>query len=228
MSFRIFKLNMRGLEPQSQVSQPTPALVLPRLTEEYPPFYIGLTMPGRTFTIANQITILRLIFVPLFAILAIDGRYRSALVVLAVAAASDVADGFVARVFHQQSVLGVALDPAADKLLMSTAYLVLSFRGALPWWLTFLVLCRDAGIVLTVLLIALVSSYRSFPPTVWGKLCTISQVAALLAAVSARAGLSFATPELVRFLVYLAGALTVISGIHYLIIGRQRFNEKPS
>src|SRR5579883_2552879 len=103
-------------------------------------------MSGRTFTVANQITTLRLIFVPLFAVLAVDGRYGGALVVLAIAAASDVVDGMVARVFHQQSALGVALDPAADKLLMSTAYLVLSFRAALVAYFSGLVPgCRNCS-----------------------------------------------------------------------------------
>ncbi len=184
-------------------------------------------MYGRTFTVANQITTLRLIFVPLFAILVINGRYAGALVVLAAAATSDVVDGFVARWFHQQSSLGIALDPIADKLLMTTAYLVLSFRGALPWWLTFVVLSRDAGIVVTALLISLVSGYRPFPPTLLGKACTAAQVAAVLAAVSQRAHMAMATPGVLRAFIDLAGVLTVVSGIHYLIIGRQRFDQRP-
>lgn len=183
-------------------------------------------MSGRTFTVANQITTLRLIFVPLFAILTINGHYRGALAVLAVAATSDVVDGVVARWFHQQSSLGIALDPIADKLLMTTAYLVLSFRGALPWWLTFIVLSRDAGIVVTALLINLISGYRRFLPTLLGKACTATQVAAVLAAVSERAHVEFVSPGVVRTFVYLAGALTIVSGIHYLIIGRQRFDER--
>ncbi|MGH9357394.1 MAG: CDP-alcohol phosphatidyltransferase family protein [Terriglobia bacterium] len=183
-------------------------------------------MSGRTFTVANQITTLRLIFAPLFAILAISGHYSGALAVLALAAASDVADGQIARRFHQKSSLGMVLDPTADKLLMTTAYLVLSFGGALPWWLTIIVLTRDAGIVVTTLLISLVSGYRPFPPTLLGKACTVAQVAALLAAVSERAHVDFVSPEVVLGFVYLAGALTVISGMHYLVIGRQRFDER--
>ncbi len=184
-------------------------------------------MAGRTFTVANQITTLRLIFAPLFAILAINGHYQGALAVLAVAAISDMVDGFVARWFHQQSSLGIALDPIADKLLMTTAYLVLSFRGALPWWLTIIVLSRDAGIVMTALLISLVSGYRPIPPTLLGKACTAAQVAAVLAAVSDRAHVAFIFPGVVHAFVYLAGAFTIVSGIHYLIIGRQRFDQRP-
>ncbi|MGH9405726.1 MAG: CDP-alcohol phosphatidyltransferase family protein [Terriglobia bacterium] len=180
-------------------------------------------MTDRAFTVANQITILRLIFVPLFAVLVIDGHYRGALLVLAVAAASDVADGLVARLFRQKSSLGVALDPVADKILMMTAYLVLSFRGALPWWLTFLVLIRDAGIVVTAALISLVSGYRPFPPTLLGKACTCSQVAAVVAAVVFRAYPGVLSPAAFNFFVYLAGALTVASGIHYLLIAHRRY-----
>ncbi|MDE3181642.1 MAG: CDP-alcohol phosphatidyltransferase family protein [Acidobacteriota bacterium] len=184
-------------------------------------------MPGRTFTAANQITILRLIFAPLFAMLAIDHRYEGALAVLILAAASDVIDGFVARAFHQQSSLGVALDPIADKILMTTAYLVLSFLGVLPWWLTCLVLCRDAGIVVTAALISVVAGYRPFPPTLAGKASTVAQVAAVLAAVGYRAHVFIVSQPMVVFFIYLAGFLTVVSGIHYLIIGRQRFDPRP-
>ena len=183
-------------------------------------------MSGRTFTVANQITMLRLIFVPLFAILTINAHYGGALAVLAVAATSDVVDGLVARWFHQQSSLGIALDPVADKLLMSTAYLILSFRGALPWWLTIIVLSRDAGIVVMAVLISLVSGFRPFPPTLLGKASTAAQVAAVLAAVSGLAHVEFVSPGVIRTFVYLAGALTVASGIHYLIVGRQRFDQR--
>ncbi len=182
-------------------------------------------MSGRALTVANQITILRLIFVPLFAILTIDSHYRASLGVLALATASDIADGTVARWFHQQSSLGMVLDPFADKLLITTAYLVLSFSGALPWWLTILVLSRDAGIVVIALLISLVSGYRPFPPTVLGKASTIAQVATVLASVSELARTGFVTPGVVRGFIYLAAALTILSGIHYLIVARKRFEH---
>ncbi|MGH9343432.1 MAG: CDP-alcohol phosphatidyltransferase family protein [Terriglobia bacterium] len=184
-------------------------------------------MPDRAFTVANQITTLRLIFIPLFAILVVNGHYEGALAVLVAAAASDVVDGLVARLFHQKSSVGIALDPIADKILITTAYLVLSFRGALPWWLTFLVLIRDAGIIVTAALISLISGYRPFPPTILGKACTVSQVAAVLAAVSYKAHAGFITPTVVETFVFLAGILTVVSGIHYLIIGRRRYDPNP-
>lgn len=177
-------------------------------------------MSSRTLTLANQITILRLIFVPLFAILVVQGRYTGALVVLGAAAVSDGVDGLVARVYHQQSPLGVALDPIADKILMTTAYLTLAFRAALPWWLTILVISRDVAILMTALLISLVSGYRPFPPSLLGKASTFLQLGTLLAALGAVANVPFVSARLVQALVYATAVLTVSSGLHYLVVFR--------
>jgi cardiolipin synthase len=185
-------------------------------------------MTGRTLTPANQITILRLVFVPLFAILVVERHYRGALVVLAAAAISDFLDGAVARLFHQKSPLGVALDPIADKILMTTAYLALSFRGVLPWWLTILVLSRDVGILVTAGVISLVAGYRPFHPTFLGKLSTTAQVAAVLLAVGFGAGIPLVSRTAVRVSIYLAAVLTVASGIHYLIVARHRYSQSET
>jgi cardiolipin synthase len=185
-------------------------------------------MPSRVLTPANQITILRLVFIPVFAILVIDRNYGWALAALTAAAISDVVDGAVARVFHQESPLGVALDPIADKILMTTAYLVLAFRDVFPWWLTITVISRDVAIVVTAALISLVAGYRPFHPTVLGKISTAVQVAAVFVAVGHEAGISFVGPLLVRACIYLAAAFTVASGIHYLIVVRHRYLQHES
>src|SRR5487761_315717 len=111
-------------------------------------------MASRVLTPANQITILRLVFVPVFTILVLNRHYAGAMGVLAAAAVSDVADGLVARRYHHVYSLGMALDPLADKTLLTTAYLVLSFGGVLPWWLTIIVLSRDIGMLLIALVIS--------------------------------------------------------------------------
>jgi len=174
-------------------------------------------MASRTLTLANQITILRLTFVPLFAILVVEGRYRVALAVLGAAAVSDGVDGLVARLYHQQSPLGVALDPIADKILMTTACLALAFRGALPWWLAIVVISRDVAILVTTLVISLVSGYRPFPPSLLGKASTGVQLITVLLALAAIAGVPFISSRLVQTLVYATAVLTVSSGIHYLV-----------
>jgi len=180
-------------------------------------------MPSRVLSPANEITILRLIFVPVFAILVVDGHDLAALMVLGVAALSDVADGFVARTFHQQTPLGVALDPIADKVLMTTAYLALAFRGWLPWWLTIVVISRDVAILLTAGVISLVAGYRPFPPSLFGKASTTTQVTTVFMALAVRVHLPIASPWLLSLLIDLTAALTVGSGLHYLFLARRRF-----
>jgi len=182
-------------------------------------------MTSRILTPANQITILRLAFIPFFAILVVDERYRAALAVLTIAALSDVIDGIVARLLHQGSPLGVALDPIADKLLMTTAYLALAFREALPWWLTIMVISRDAAIIITALLISLVAGYRPFRPSVLGKASTVVQVLTVFAAVSFHAHVPFVQRGLVRTFTYLAATLTLASGIHYGVVVRNRYGQ---
>lgn len=187
-----------------------------------------MAMTSRILTPSNQITLLRLVFVPVFAILVLQLHYRAALAVLLAAAVSDVLDGTVARLLQQESPLGVALDPIADKLLMTAGYLSLSLRGALPWWLTIVVLSRDVAIIMTALLISLVAGYRPFHPSLLGKASTAAQVATLFAAVGHGARLSWVPAQLVVFLIYLTAALTVVSAVHYALIVRQRYGRHES
>jgi len=185
-------------------------------------------MSSRALTPANQITLLRLAFVPVFAILVIGQNYRAALAVLAAAALSDIVDGAVARLLKQETPLGMALDPIADKILMTTAYLTLAFRDALPWWLTILVISRDVAIIMTALLISLVAGYRPFHPSILGKASTVVQVVTIFAAVSFQAHVPYVAGSVVQVCVYLAAALTLASGIHYVIVVRYRYAPHPS
>jgi cardiolipin synthase (CMP-forming) len=182
-------------------------------------------MASRTLTPANQITILRLVFVPLFAILEINRSYGWALAVLMGAALSDVVDGLVARVFHEESPLGIALDPIADKLLLGTAFVFLAVRDVLPWWVTILVLSRDVVIIVTALLISLVVGFRPFRPTLLGKASTVCQVATVFAAVCFQVGIPFITSRVVEIGTYLVIVFAAASGVHYLLIVQQRYGH---
>src|SRR5208283_4323380 len=183
-------------------------------------------MTTRILTPSNQITLLRLVFVPVFAILVLERHYRAALAVLTAAALSDILDGSVARLLKQESALGVALDPIADKILMTTGYLTLAFRGALPWWLTIVVLSRDVAIMATALLICLVAGYRPFLPSLLGKASTAAQVLTLFVAVCRRARVPYVTNDVVTFFIYLAAALTLASAVHYVFVLRQRYGRR--
>ena len=183
-------------------------------------------MTTRILTPSNQITLLRLVFVPVFAILVLEQHYRAALAMLTAAALSDILDGTVARLMKQESALGVALDPIADKILMTTGYLTLAFRGVLPWWLTIVVLSRDVAILATALVISLVAGYRPFHPSLLGKASTAAQVFTLFVAVCRRAQVPFVTADVLTIFIYLTAGLTLASAVHYVFVLRQRFGRR--
>ncbi len=185
-------------------------------------------MTSRVFSAANQITTLRLVFVPVFAILALADQFRFAFGVLVLAAVSDAIDGAVARRTGQITPVGVALDPIADKVLMTTAFIILSCLSALPWWLTIMVVSRDAGILLTALLISLVAGYRPFHPTMLGKASTVAQVTTVMAAMARLGWPSWVAEDWLETLVYLAAFFTVASALHYLLVVRQRYAERAT
>ncbi len=128
------------------------------------------------WTVPNEITFLRLGFLPLFIILVHSEYYKWALAVLILAGLTDGIDGLLARRLNQKSSLGAILDPIADKLLLSSSFFVLALKGKLHWWLTILVLSRDVLLLTTAAVIIIVAGYRPFPPSLFGKLTTTAQI----------------------------------------------------
>src|SRR5215831_20097326 len=174
-------------------------------------------MRRRIWTVPNQITLLRLGFLPFFLILISYEHYPWALLVLIVAAVSDAADGLLARKLNQRSALGAYLDPLADKLLLSSSFLILAFKQRLAWWLTILVLSRDVLILVVAAVIILISGYRPFPPSLFGKATTMFQIILVFTAVL---GAAFSVPGLTTVntgLIYLVAALAITSGFHYSV-----------
>src|ERR1700733_7776362 len=104
-------------------------------------------MQGRIFTVPNQITLLRLGFLPLFLVSMAYDHYRWALLILVVAGLSDGVDGLLARSLNQSSSLGAYLDPIADKLLLSSCFVILVFKQQIDLWLMIFVLSRDVPIL---------------------------------------------------------------------------------
>ena len=146
-----------------------------------------MAMRGRIWTVPNQITLLRLGFLPFFLILISYEHYRWALLVLILAALSDACDGLIARKFNQRSSLGAFLDPIADKLLLSSSFIILAMEKKLAWWLTILVLSRDVLILVVAVVIILISGYRPFPPSFLGKLTTVCEMLFVFTTVLAAA-----------------------------------------
>ena len=181
-------------------------------------------MQGRIWTVPNQITLLRLGFLPFFLILISYEHYRWALLLLVLAALSDGADGLLARKLNQKSSLGAYLDPIADKLLLSSSFVILAMEKKIAWWLTIMVLSRDVLILVVAVVIILISGYRPFPPSLLGKLTTLFQIVLVFIVVF---GAAFPHPHLVwlvRALVDAVTFLTVISGFHYSVTIARRLS----
>ena len=172
-------------------------------------------MQGRIWTVPNQITFLRLGFLPLFLILMSYERYRWALLVLVVSGLSDGIDGLLARSLNQRSSLGAYLDPIADKLLLSSSFLILAFKKQLAWWLTILVLSRDVLILIVAVVILLISGYRPFPPSIYGKLTTATEIILVFLVVLGAAYPHYHVGVLNQLLVYTITVLSIVSGFHY-------------
>lgn len=131
-------------------------------------------MTAPLFTLANQLTLLRMLLIPAFVLLVVYGYFGWALVTFVAAGATDALDGLIARLAHQKTDLGAWLDPAADKLLLVTTFVVLTLPNLglvnrIPIWLTILVISRDVGIVLTVAIVNLALGPRTFKPSLLGK-----------------------------------------------------------
>jgi cardiolipin synthase len=132
-------------------------------------------------TLANQLTLLRLALVPAFVILMLYGKIGWALAAFITAGITDGLDGLIARMRDQRTSLGAFLDPMADKLLLVSAFIVLSLPGIglvnrIPVWLTVLVISRDVVIVATVAMVSLALGPRTFRPSVYGKIATATYI----------------------------------------------------
>ena len=181
-------------------------------------------MKGRIWTVPNQITLLRLGFLPFFLILVLYEQYQWALFVLVFVALTDAFDGFLARRLQQKSALGAYLDPIADKLLLSSSFIVLAMEKKIGWWLTMMVLSRDVLLLVVAAVILVVQGYRPFPPSLLGKATTFFEIALVFFVVFAAAYPNESAPLLIHYLAYLVAALVVVSGFHYAFVVARRLH----
>ena len=182
---------------------------------------------SEVLTAPNQLTLLRMIFVPFIVIHLVDGRYRWALIVFVIAGFSDSLDGLLARTLHQQTLLGQYLDPIADKLLLSTMFLVLSILHKIPWKYTVLVFSRDVSILAASAVLFAIAGLRNFSPSIFGKANTVSQIGAVFFALLLQIHLE--RWVWVARTVFLRATFffTIISALHYVILVQKRLREQP-
>jgi cardiolipin synthase len=177
---------------------------------------------SQVFTAPNQLTLLRMVFVPFIVIELVEGRYFWALLLFVIAGFSDGLDGLLARRLHQQTLLGQYLDPIADKLLLSTMFLVLSILHKIPWKFTVLVFSRDISILAASAVLFAIAGLRDFRPSIFGKANTFSQIAAVFFVM-----LSSVRPARwiwITRTVFLRAtfAFTIVSALHYVFLVQHR------
>ena len=180
-------------------------------------------------TTANQLTILRIVFVPVFIILLAYHELGWALGTFVAAGITDVLDGLIARRFGQKTSIGAALDPLADKLLMTSSILILSlpqmeFMNVIPRWLMILIMFRDVFIVMVSLIVVLMVGWRVFTPSPYGKASTVMQVLTVFGILYSN--WRHATIPELQIVFYMTGLMTAFSGLHYLVRGLRQWTSE--
>ena len=179
-------------------------------------------------TAANALTLLRIVLIPVFAVLlvasdlAAPGLRIGAALAFGIASLTDFADGFLARAMNQVTKFGQVADPIADKALTGTALVLLSIYGRLPWWVTVLIMSREIGITLLRLWVI---RYGVIPASGGGKLKTALLIAAITwYTLPFPAGLAAVAP----WLMGVATVVTIVTGIDYVVRAlRLRATARP-
>jgi cardiolipin synthase len=154
-----------------------------------------------------------------------------ALAAFVTAGVTDGLDGLIARWTNKRTALGAFLDPMADKLLLVSAFVVLSLPGIglvnrIPVWLTVLVISRDVAIVATVAVVSLTLGPRTFPPSVYGKAATALYIVTV--AVVLLFNFLQRRSVLIDVAVWASLGITLLSGFHYVVHVRRTLNEPPA
>lgn len=191
-------------------------------------------MSSRIVTVPNLLTVFRMVLIPVFVSLLFYQRFVLALVVFILAGVTDGLDGLLARRFDQKSQLGTILDPIADKLMLVTAFVVLSMRSVfpqpvpshlpIPFWVTVAVISRDVFILVGAAAINIVTGFRGFRPSMLGKINTVIQISAIgiiMFAASVPYGTGYYLPTLYATVFGFA----VLSGGHYVFFVSKLVNE---
>ena len=189
---------------------------------------------SRILTVPNLLTVFRMVLIPVFVTLLFYQRFVLALAVFVIAGMTDGLDGLLARRFQQQSQLGTILDPIADKLMMVTAFIVLSMRSIfpqplpshlpIPFWVTVTVISRDVFIIVGAAAINIMTGFRGFRPSFLGKVNTTVQIvaiAAIMFAASVPVNTGYYLPSVYATVFIFA----VLSGLHYVFFISRLMNE---
>ncbi len=194
-------------------------------------------MSSRVITLPNILTVIRMVLIPVFVSMLFYERFGWALGVFVLAGVTDGLDGLLARRFDQKSQLGTILDPIADKLLLVTAFIVLSLPSIIPqpmprhfpvpFWVTAAVISRDIFIVVGSAAINIVTGFRRFRPSWLGKVNTVVQILAVVAILTA-AHFPDISGYVLPSVYTIVFTSAVVSGLHYIFFASRLLNEEKS
>jgi cardiolipin synthase (CMP-forming) len=183
----------------------------------------------------NLLTLARICLAPFLVMAILDGRYALGFVLFLIAGLTDALDGTLARLLRQRTVLGAYLDPVADKLLLSTLFLVLTYKGLIPAHVTVLVFSRDLGILSVSAILYASVGRREFKPSIFGKASTVAQIVAVAAVLLERVcnvsvganGAANWVRQLAAVALDATMALAILSGLHYAWVVSRRTPHAP-
>src|SRR6266571_9477979 len=172
--------------------------------------------------LANWLTTLRIFLIPFFVTLLVYRHPRAALLVFCLASLTDLLDGYIARSRGRQTRLGAFLDPVADKLLLTSAFVTLTYLKVIPFWIAVVVVSRDLVLSVGVLVIHVAGGAVQPSPSLIGKMSTFCQVTTV---VSAMLAYYFKILRgLPRGAAWVMAFFTVASGLQYLVQGLKQLN----
>ena len=174
----------------------------------------------------NLLSLLRILLIPVFVIMIMDKFFGWALITFAIAGITDGLDGLIARVTHQRTELGAYLDPIADKLLLTAAFVTLAIIDIIPNWFTVIVITRDVIILLGFFVLILTNHRPKIRPTLVSKVTTGFQTSTILLVLLT--GYNPVFNSLCTIAIYGATLFTILSGAHYIYFGTRILNEKKS
>lgn len=166
-------------------------------------------------TAPNLLTLLRICLMPFLVVAILEARFNVALMLFVIAGFTDALDGLLARWLKQKTTLGQYLDPVADKLLLSTLFVVLSHLGLIARTVTILVLGRDVGILVVAALLYAAAGVRNFEPGLFGKASTVAQISAVAFVLLNQVYLAHWVTWSRSFALDATVVLTILSGLQY-------------
>jgi len=166
--------------------------------------------------IPNLITLMRIASVPFIVILLSNHRYAESLLLFVLAGISDGLDGYIAKRYQCVTNLGAMLDPVADKCLIISSFIMLTYQEILPFWLTVVVVFRDLVIIAGVLFVSLLIGKVEFKPIWVSKLNTVMQILLIMVSLFKLAFLQSLLNIDWSFLYYFVAATSIFSGLAYI------------